>query len=85
MREELGIADATPVFLYRYLWKSPVESELIHSFRVVHPGPFRLQPEELEDGRFWSLDEIEAHLNQQLFTPNFEFEWPKIRPYLTTE
>lgn len=80
--EELGVKGTQPEYLYRYLWQSPVESELIRSYRAYHPGPFTLQPEELDDGRFWSLEEIEAHLGQDIFTPNFEFEWPKIRPHL---
>ncbi|MEX2606220.1 MAG: NUDIX domain-containing protein [Kiritimatiellia bacterium] len=80
--EELGIPDARPDFLYSYLWRSPLESELIRSYRLEHEGPFRLQPEELDDGRFWTLSEIEASLGSGSFTPNFEYEWPKIRPFL---
>lgn len=80
--EELGVREGSPEYLYQYLWKSPVESELIRSYRVYHKGPFTLQPEELEDGRFWSLEDIEAHLGKEFFTPNFEFEWPRIRPHL---
>ncbi len=80
--EELGIVGAQPEFLYSYRWQSPVESELIRSYRLQHEGPFRLQPEELDDGGFWALSEIEAALGSGIFTPNFEFEWPKIRPFL---
>jgi isopentenyldiphosphate isomerase len=82
LREELGITNGTPEYLYRYLWQSPVESELIRSYRLHHSGPFTLQPEELDDGRFWSLQEIEEHLGTATFTPNFEFEWSSIRPHL---
>lgn len=82
LREELGITGGTPEYLYRYLWQSPMESELIRSYRLHHAGPFILQPEELDDGRFWSLREIEAHLDTDTFTPNFEFEWSSIRPHL---
>lgn len=81
--EELGLPSTRPEYLYRYLWNSPVESELIRSYRLFHAGPFTLQPEELEDGRFWSVAEIEAHLGNSVFTPNFEFEWPSVRPHLT--
>lgn len=80
--EELGASGAQPKFLYSYLWRSPVESELIRSYRLVHEGPFRLQADELDDGRFWPLSEIENSLGSGIFTPNFEFEWPKIRPFL---
>jgi isopentenyldiphosphate isomerase len=82
LREELGLDHGPPEFMYRYLWNSPVESELIRSYRIHHAGPFTLQPEELDDGRFWTLTEIESHLGTDLFTPNFESEWTRIRPYL---
>lgn len=75
LREELGVTGATPEFLYQYLWRSPVESELIRSYRLCHNGPFRMHPDEIQDGRFWSHDEINAALDREIFTPNFEFEW----------
>lgn len=82
LREELGVRDAEPEFLYPYLWRSEMESELIRSFRLRYEGPFELQASELDDGRFWSVQEIESRLGTGTFTPNFEHEWPKIRPYL---
>jgi len=82
LREELGVEAGEPVFLYHYLWRSPVESEVIRSFRLSYDGPFQLQASELDDGRFWSLTEIESTLGKDVFTPNFEYEWPKIRPYV---
>lgn len=85
LREELGVPEAEPQFLYQYLWQSPVESELIRSFRLRYEGPFELQPSELDDGKFWSVGEIEAAVGTDIFTPNFEYEWPKIRPYLESD
>lgn len=85
VREELGIPEATPHYLYRYLWQSPVESELIRSYRLYHSGPFTLQAEELEDGRFWSVQEIEESLGHHIFTPNFEYEWPRIREFVAPQ
>lgn len=82
LREELGVEAGEPAFLYHYLWRSPVESEVIRSFRLSYDGPFQLQASELDDGRFWSLNEIESTLGKDVFTPNFEYEWPKIRPYV---
>lgn len=81
-REELGIGDAEPEYLYRYLWRSPVESELIRSYRLRREGPFTLQPEEIDEGRFWTKSEIEASLGKGVFTPNFEHEWPRARGWL---
>ena len=33
--------------------------------------------EELDGGRFWSLDEIRAAIGQQILTPNFESEFQR--------
>lgn len=82
LREELGVSEGEPEFLYQYLWQSPVESELIRSFRLKYDGPFTLQASELDDGKFWTVADIEVTLGCDVFTPNFEYEWPKIRPYL---
>ncbi|WFB36571.1 NUDIX domain-containing protein [Kiritimatiellota bacterium B12222] len=82
LREELGVDAGAPEFLYQYLWQSPVETEVIRSFRLRYDGPFVLQASELDDGKFWSVAEIEAAVGQEIFTPNFEHEWPKIRVHL---
>jgi len=83
LREELGVSEGEPRFLHQYLWRSPVESELIRSYHLVHNGPFTLHPEEIQDGRFWSRDEIEASLGQDIFTPNFEHEWETLKQKLS--
>ena len=36
--------------------------------------------DELDGGRFWSLDEIRANMGKGLFTPNFEGEIEKVVP-----
>jgi hypothetical protein len=41
-----------------------------------------LQPEEIDKGRFWSVAEIEDALGREIFTPNFEHEWPRARAAL---
>jgi isopentenyl-diphosphate delta-isomerase type 1 len=77
LQEELGIAaeDVSLVFLYRFLWESPIETELVSTFHAVYNGPFRLQEDEIDEGRFWSPEEIRQKLGQGLFTPNFEMEF----------
>lgn len=81
-REELGIEAAHPEFLYRYLWRTEVESERIQTYWLRHEGPFRLHPEEIDEGGFWSPDAIDGQLGTGVFTPNFETEWPRVREYL---
>ncbi|MFH1709432.1 MAG: NUDIX domain-containing protein, partial [Planctomycetota bacterium] len=81
LAEELGITAQSPAlaFLHRYLWRNPVETELVDTFHLVHEGPFTLQAEEIDDGRFWSRPEIERALGTGLFTPNFEEEYRRFQ------
>jgi len=75
MDEELGVEGAGLEFLYHYIMRSPVETERVATFRASWDGPFRINPAEIEEGRFWTVSEIIAQLGQGLFTPNFEDEF----------
>jgi isopentenyldiphosphate isomerase len=75
LSEELGISMATGLrHLYDYIWRSPVETEHVRTFLLTHEGPFRLHPDEIEEGRFWSLEETGRSLGTGVFTPNLEEE-----------
>ena len=73
-REELGVRDFTPEFLMRYEFRSQIEAELVYIYKCVYDGDFNLDPSEVDEGRFWSLDEIKKSTGKGLFTPNFESE-----------
>ncbi len=77
VREELGITDFTPVFVERYVFQSQRERELVHVFRTEYDGPICPSAQELDGGRFWSLDDIKAALGQGVLTPNFENEFQR--------
>lgn len=77
-REELGILSFNPLFIRRYVFESAIEKELVHTFRTIYEGSFHLDPEELADGRFWSISEIKENLGKGIFTPNFEREFQTI-------
>ncbi len=74
-KEELGIMPDSMDLTLQYIWKSSYESEMVHVFITRWDGPFRLNREELADGRFWTIFEIKKFLGKQVFTPNFEHEF----------
>jgi isopentenyldiphosphate isomerase len=80
LHEELGVKlqeIESPGGLVRkhdYVWRSPVETELVRTFEIIHDGPFRLHPEELEDGRFWTEAELRKACRTGILTPNLEEE-----------
>ncbi|MDD2436697.1 MAG: NUDIX domain-containing protein [Massilibacteroides sp.] len=78
VREELGIIDFTPVFITRYIFESAVEKELVNTFRTVYNGTISPNEDELDGGRFWTLEEIASGLGKNLFTPNFENEFIRL-------
>lgn len=77
--EELGLYDFNPVHLLSYVFESDIERELVNVFAAV--GNFELKPDhdEVEEGRFWSYDDIDANLSKSIFTPNFEMEFGMVR------
>ncbi|MFH0878380.1 MAG: NUDIX domain-containing protein, partial [Lentisphaerota bacterium] len=74
MTEELGVSPEHLNFVRQYLWRSKVETELVRTFKTLHEGPFKLDPSEIDEGRFWPLPEIQDALGRGIFTPNFEYE-----------
>jgi isopentenyldiphosphate isomerase len=77
--EELGFRDFNPVYLKSYIWESARERELVNVFAAV--GNFTLTPDndEVSEGRYWDMAEIETRLGAGIFTPNFEQEFRSIR------
>ena len=77
--EELGFRDFNPIFLKSYIWESAREKELVNVFATV--GNFILKPDndEVSEGRYWNISELEANLGMGLFTPNFEQEFKSIK------
>lgn len=80
--EELGLTEFNPTFLEAYVFESEIERELVNIFAVV--GTYELHPDldEVEEGRWWELAEIDSNLGKGVFTPNFESEFSMIRSSL---
>lgn len=80
--EELRFREFNPIHIMTYEFESPVEKEMVSVFAAV--GSYDLQPdlEEVDEGRWWPLEEIDAGIGQDIFTPNFESEFQMIRKSL---
>ena len=75
---KLGITNFTPVFIKRYIFESSIEKELVNSSGPLTMAPSSPDPEELDGGRFWPIEEIKENLGKGAFTPNFEKEFTAI-------
>lgn len=77
VREELGIEAFKPEPLGKYVFESQRERELVYVHKTVYDGPVRPSAEELDGGRFWTLQELRQAIGQQILTPNFESEFQR--------
>lgn len=81
VREELGITACEPRFLGSYLFESGCEKELVYVYSAVYDGAV-VPSDELDGGRFWAIDEIQAAAGKGVLTPNFEMEFLKVIKWL---
>lgn len=77
VREELVIEDFNPELLTHYVFESSREKELVFAHKTVYDGEIH-PSEELDGGRFWSIEEIKANMGKEVFTPNFESEFKRL-------
>ena len=80
--EELRLRDFNPVPLRSYVFESDTEKELVTVFAAV--GAFDIHPDgdEVSEGRWWEIPELEAAFGKSVLTPNFEQEFPMIKDSL---
>lgn len=77
VREELGITDFKPELIDKYVFESKRERELVFVHRTIYDGEIRPSTEELNGGRFWTIQEIREAMGQSILTPNFESEFKR--------
>ncbi len=77
--EEIGVTQFEASLLKKYIWESPVERELVFSFITKYSGNFKIDKEEVDEAKLWTVKDIEASIYKGYFTPNFihEFDWVK--------
>lgn len=87
VREELNITDFKPEHLETYTFRSDREYELVnvycwHTPQTIVP---EYDPVEIDDVRYWSVDEIQEVCGQGILTPNFEQEFARLYNKLTVK
>jgi isopentenyl-diphosphate delta-isomerase type 1 len=77
-REELAIDAAGAKLLYAFLYEGSFESEYAQCFSLTWWGEIHPDADEIEEGGFFSLDEVESLIGTRALTPLFEREWPML-------
>jgi len=75
--EELGITDFKPERIGKYVFESARERELVYVNSTTYDGEIHPSEQELDGGRFWTIDEIRDAIGKEELTPNFESEFQK--------
>jgi isopentenyldiphosphate isomerase len=80
--EELGFTEFNPIHIETYEFESSIEREMVSVFAAV--GSYELTPDldEVDEGRWWPIEEIDAAIGTGVLTPNFESEYQMIRSQL---
>lgn len=74
-REEIGLQDISIHYIQKYIIETEVERELTYCFYTISDQIPKVDMDEVTEGRFWSIAEIESQLGKDIFTPNFELDF----------
>ena len=75
MKEELGITSSDLQFLYSYLFRNHRESELVSTFSCICDDDIYFNPEEIDEVKFWNLQDINQQIGKGIFSSHFEQEF----------
>ncbi|MBD3184090.1 NUDIX domain-containing protein [Candidatus Poribacteria bacterium] len=83
MKEELGII-APVKHVYNYWMCNDIETEYVQTYICIYDGNIEFDPDEIDEGRFWTKSEIESNLGKDIFTPNFEEEYQRYLDWINS-
>ena len=77
--EEIGLTGFNPTFIEQYVYDIDSQLELSCVYAAI--GHFELNPdnEEVSEGKWWTIPQIEASIGKKVFTPVFEREFTRIK------
>ncbi|MGA1874970.1 MAG: NUDIX hydrolase [bacterium] len=74
MREELGIIQVPISYLYQYIWKTDIETEMVRTYHCIFDGTVSHNRAEIEQIRFWTIGDVLDRANDHFLTPNLKTE-----------
>ena len=80
--EELGYQKFNPIHLGQYVYEAEGDRELVVVFATVAHPALKPNQEEVSEGRWWTVSDIDGSLGKGAFTPNFEEEFAQLRDKL---
>lgn len=74
-REEVGLNSFTPIYITKYIIETNNEIELSYCYYTIYDGKLNFDNEEVSDGRFWDISDIQKNIGKNIFTVNFESDF----------
>lgn len=75
MEEELGVVPQELEYLYAYIHSNPYETELVNTYRCTYDGEISFNRKEIDEVRFWKLEEVRQAVGNGSLSANFEDEF----------
>lgn len=76
--EEIGLNGFSAKMIKKYVWESEIERELVYVFVTHDFQTINLHSDEVEEGKFWTRNQIAKNIGKEVFTPNFEHEFKQL-------
>ena len=80
--EELGLTAFNPIGLGAYIWQTQRDNEYVFVHAILGHPTLHPNAEEVSEGRWWTFEELDRAMGQNVLTPNFESEFGRIRDRL---
>ena len=83
MDEELGITCHELEYLYSYTHSNPYETEFVTTYRCTYDGRIGFNKDEIDEVRYWGIDDIKNAMGNGILSDNFEDEYRTYIRYQT--
>jgi len=83
--EELNLRTFQAQLVHRYTWTTNIESELVFMFICRSDENLTINPNEIEEGKYWKIKKIKENLGKNEFSDSFEFEFNILTKILSGE
>lgn len=80
--EEIGLSAFNPILMGSYINEAESEKEYSAVYAVIGHPELHPDGQEVSEGRWWTVPEIEASLGSNVFTPSFEKEFTELKDKL---
>lgn len=80
--EEMGLVKFNPISLRSYVFDSRKQKELVSVFACIGGSDINPNPEEVEEVRWWDIEEVPRLLRRTMVTPLLEKQFPMIKDQL---